>query len=188
MINIAIFASGTGSNFIAIHDAVLQNELNVNISVLVSDKPDSIAVKNAERKNIKTFTFKPKEYKNKREFEQKILDNLKDVDLIILAGYMRIIGPTLLSKYENRILNIHPSLLPMYKGMDAVGQALKDNATITGVTVHYVDSGMDTGSIIKQESLTIYPNETRESLEKRIHQIEHKLYKKVIKEVIEEIS
>ncbi len=188
MKNIAIFASGTGSNFIAIHDAILDKELDVNIKVLISDKPHSIAVKNAELRNINTFTFNPKEYKNKQEFELEIINHLNNVDLIVLAGYMRIIGPTLLNKFKNKILNIHPSLLPKYKGMDAVGQALKDNATLTGVTVHYVDSGMDTGLIIDQESLMIYPNETRESLEKRIHQVEHKLYKKVIKKVIEELS
>ena len=99
---------------------------------------------------------------------------------------MRLIGPTLLSRYEGKIINIHPSLLPLYKGKDAIGQALEDNATKTGVTVHYVDSGMDTGAIIEQIECPIEPNEQRESLEKKVHAIEHKLYAKVIKKLLEE--
>lgn len=189
MINIAIFASGTGSNFLAIHNAILNKELDCNLSLVVSDRPKSKAIENSRLRNLETFSFIPKKYESKEAYETEILKQLEDknIDLIVLAGYMRLIGPTILNKYENKILNIHPSLLPLYKGKDAVGQALLDNATETGVTVHYVDSGMDTGSVIMQEALEIYPNETRESLESRIHKIEHKLYVKVIKKVIEEM-
>jgi phosphoribosylglycinamide formyltransferase-1 len=101
---------------------------------------------------------------------------------------MRLIGETLLQDYKNRIINIHPSLLPLYKGKDAIGQALLDNATVTGVTVHYVDEGMDTGRIIEQEQIIIKENESRDSLEQRIHMVEHKLYPRVIKKVLEEIN
>ncbi len=189
MINLAIFASGTGTNFLAIHDAILNNELNCELSIVVSDKPTSLAISNAKKRNLNTFSFSPKQYVSKEAYEMDILTQLKErkVDFIVLAGYMRLIGPTILNAYENKILNIHPSLLPLYKGKDAVGQALKDNAKQTGVTVHYVDSGMDTGSVIMQESLEVYKNETRESLESRIHKIEHRLYVKVINKVIEEM-
>lgn len=189
MKNIAIFASGTGSNFIAIHNAILNKELNCNLEVVVSDRPSSKAIETAKKRKIHTFTFNPKSFSSKEEFEESILKYLTihNIDLIVLAGYMRLIGPTLLKAYDKRILNIHPSLLPLYKGKDALGQALADNAKKTGVTVHYVDSGMDTGSIIEQVSIEIYQNEERESLEKRIHEVEHQLYKKVIKKVIEEI-
>ena len=189
MNNIAIFASGTGSNFLAIHNAIKQKELNCNLALVVSDRPKSKAIENATLRNLNTFSFTPKNYNDKEAYELDILTKLEEhnIDLIVLAGYMRLIGPTILNKFENRILNIHPSLLPLYKGKDAVGQALLDNAKETGVTVHYVDSGMDTGNVIMQESLEIYPNETRESLETRIHKIEHKLYVKVIKKVIEEL-
>lgn len=190
MKNIAIFASGTGSNFLAINEAIKNKELDCNLKILVSDKPYCKAVENAKIMGIKTHSFTPKSYKNKAAFETEITTLLKDlnVELIVLAGYMRIIGDTLLKEYPNRIINIHPSLLPNYKGLDAIGQALSDNATVTGVTVHYVDEGMDTGSIIEQESLEIYNNESREHLEKRVHAIEHKLYPRVIKRVLEELK
>jgi phosphoribosylglycinamide formyltransferase-1 len=189
MKKLAVFASGTGSNFVAIHDAILQKELDAEISIVVSDRPKSKVLKHAKDRQIDTFSFTAKDYQNKEDFEHQILKVLidKEVDLIVLAGYMRLIGPTLLNKYEKRILNIHPSLLPLYKGKDAVGQALFEGATQTGVTVHYVDSGMDTGQIIEQQSLVIFPNENRESLETRIHHIEHKLYKEVIKKVLKEM-
>lgn len=189
MRKIAIFASGTGSNFLAIHNAILHKELDCELSLVVSDRPKSKAIEHATNRHLTTFSFKAKDYINKEAYEQEILSQLQkhQVDLIVLAGYMRLIGPTILNKYENRILNIHPSLLPLYKGKDAVGQALLDSAITTGVTVHYVDSGMDTGSIIEQVALPIYPNETRESLESRIHKIEHKLYVKVIQKVIKEM-
>lgn len=189
MKNIAVFASGTGSNFLAINEAIHNKTLNTNITLLVSDRPNCKAVENALRLGINVFAYSPKSYKLKTVYEKEIIDHLllNNVQLIVLAGYMRIIGPTLLSEYENRILNIHPSYLPNYKGMDAIGQALSDNATFTGVTVHYVDEGMDTGSIIEQVRVEITENETRESLESKIHIIEHILYPNVIKKVLEEL-
>lgn len=190
MKRLAIFASGTGSNFLAIHDAIQNKELDAEIALVVSDRPKSKAIENAVKRNLNTFAFYPKKYETKKDYELLVLEQLqnKEVDLVVLAGYMRLIGPTILEQYEGRIINIHPSLLPLYKGKDAIGQALKANATVTGVTVHYVDSGMDTGSIIERVSLPIRPGEERESLEKRVHEIEHKLYKKVIKKLLEEMS
>ena len=190
MINIAVFASGTGSNFLAIHDAILNNELPCKLSLFVTDKIHSKALQNAKKRSLNTYAFTANDFPSKEAYEKEILHKLQEqnIDLIILAGYMRIIGSTILNSYENNILNIHPSLLPLYKGKDAIGQALLDNATKTGVTVHYVDSGIDTGKIIIQEELEIHQNETRESLESRVHQIEHKLYIKAIKKVIKEMS
>lgn len=189
MKNIAVFASGTGTNFVAIYKAITNKELNTTISILVSDRPKCNALKSANTFGIPTYGFSPKNYRYKKDFEKEIVEILqeKKVDLIVLAGYMRIIGDTLLSKYKNRIINIHPSYLPNYKGKDAVGQALEDNATYTGVTVHYVDEGMDTGSIIEQIKITITKNETRETLERKVHKIEHVLYPKVIKKVLEDL-
>jgi phosphoribosylglycinamide formyltransferase-1 len=188
MNNIAVFASGTGSNFVAIQEAILQNELHANIALLVSDKPHSKAVQRAKDFGIQVLTFTPKDFNSKEEYEtiiKQTLDSL-NIQLVVLAGYMRLIGSTLLKGYENKIINIHPSLLPLYKGKDAVGQAMKDNAKTTGVTVHYVDSGMDTGNIIKQESLDISQLKTRFEIETNIHKIEHKIYKEVIKQLLEE--
>lgn len=189
MRNIAIFASGTGSNFQAIINAVSSKELKANITILISDKPNCKAIEKAIAKNIHYFAFKAKNYSSKEACEKDLLIHLEEhkVDLIVLAGYMRLIGPTLLKKYPNRIINIHPSLLPTFKGMDALGQAMKANVTVTGVTVHFVDAGMDTGAIISQESLNIESFATREEIETAIHKIEHKLYPKVINKVLEDL-
>lgn len=109
-----------------------------------------------------------------------------EIEWIFLAGYMRLIGSTLLHAYEGKIINIHPSLLPKFPGLDAIGQALENKASVTGVTIHYVDEGMDTGPIIAQESLPIYSNESRDSLTERIQTIEHQLYPEVIKQLIKQ--
>lgn len=187
MKNIAVFASGTGSNFLAIYEAIKRNELNVNLKLLISDRPKSKSVDKAKTLNIPFFAFHPKDYPSKEAYEQEINKQLQenDVDLIVLAGYMRLIGTTLLEAYTRKIINIHPSLLPLFKGKDAVGQAMAAGVSKTGVTVHYVDEGMDTGEIISQEELDISNLNTREEIETEIHKIEHKLYPKTIKKVLE---
>ncbi len=188
MKKICVFASGTGSNFQAIYEAVNNGFLDCEIALLVSDKPKSLAVEKASKYGIDTFTFVPKNYVTKTEYEQVILDELqkRDVELIVLAGYMRLIGSTLLKEYRKKILNIHPSLLPLFKGKDAVGQAMRADVLKTGVTVHYVDEGMDTGEIIDQEELSLNGLNTRGEIENEIHEIEHKLYPKVIRQILEE--
>ena len=187
MKNIAVFASGTGSNFQAIYESTKSKDYPGVIRLLVSDKPKSIAVKKAKNNNIKVFTFSPKTYPSKEAYEEVILKSLieNDIELIVLAGYMRLIGPTLLNRFPKRIVNIHPSLLPSFKGIDAVGQAIKAAVKVTGVTVHFVDEGMDTGEIIDQEPLKIHMLKTRDAIETAIHKIEHKLYPKVIKKILE---
>ncbi|MED3624953.1 phosphoribosylglycinamide formyltransferase [Neobacillus thermocopriae] len=182
MKNFAVFASGSGSNFQAIVDAVKAGELTANLSLLVCDKPGAYVVQRANQARIPTFVFNPKDYPTKADFEKEIVMLLKDrnIDLIVLAGYMRLIGPTLLKEYEGRIVNIHPSLLPEFPGKDAIGQALAAKAKWSGVTIHYVDEGMDTGPIIVRERVRIEENETRESLQKKIQEKEHKLYPSIL--------
>jgi phosphoribosylglycinamide formyltransferase-1 len=182
MKKIAVFASGNGSNFQAIIDVVQSGELAADISLLVCDKPDAYAVERANTARIPSFVFQAKEYASKDAFEQAILAELKrfDVEFIVLAGYMRLIGPTLLSAYQGRIVNIHPSLLPAFPGKDAIGQALAAKADWSGVTIHYVDEGMDTGPIIAQERVRLEENETRDSLQNKIQNIEHKLYPEIL--------
>ena len=128
----------------------------------------------------------PKDFENKAEYEQKLIQLLhsEEVEWIILAGYMRLVGPDLLNAYEGKILNIHPSLLPKYKGKDAIGQAFNSGDKETGSTVHYVDSGMDTGEIIEQRKCDIKPDDTKEVLEERVKQLEYELYPSVIAKVI----
>lgn len=183
MKKIAVFASGNGSNFQVILDAVNRGALQAEISLLVCDRPGAVVIDRAEKGAVPLFVFQPKEYKDKGEYESQILALLKerDIDWIILAGYMRLIGPTLLKAYEGKIVNIHPSLLPAFPGKDAVGQALEAGVEKTGVTVHYVDAGMDTGEIIAQEVVEVIPGETRDSLQAKIQKVEHKLYPKVVK-------
>jgi phosphoribosylglycinamide formyltransferase-1 len=182
----AIFASGTGSNFEAITKEVKAGNTDCEIAMLVCDKPDAQVVKKAAQHDVPTFVFDPKNYQSKEDFEQEIQAILHEaqVEWVILAGYMRLIGPTLLNRYKDRIINIHPSLLPSFPGKDAIGQAIHAGVKITGVTVHFVDAGLDTGKIIAQEAIRIEKDETKLSLQNRIQKIEHHLYPKIIQHVI----
>ncbi len=179
---IAVFASGSGSNFQAIVDAVHQHKLDVTIELLVCDQPKAKVIERAEQAGIPQFVFKAKDYPSREAYEQEIVQVLeqKKVDLIVLAGYMRIITSTLVEPYYGRMINIHPSLLPSFPGLNATGQAYDYGVKLTGVTVHYVDGGMDTGPIIAQREVTIEEGESLEALEQRIHAVEHKLYPQVI--------
>jgi phosphoribosylglycinamide formyltransferase 1 len=182
MKKIAVFASGSGSNFQAIINVIREGLLPAEISLLVCDQPGAFAIERAKANQIPCFIFSAKDYSSKLDYEKEIAALLQDldVDLIVLAGYMRLIGPTLLKEYEGRIVNIHPSFLPAFPGKDAIGQALAAKANWTGVTIHFVDEGMDTGPIIVQERIRIEENETRESLQKKIQLTEHKLYPSIL--------
>jgi phosphoribosylglycinamide formyltransferase 1 len=182
MKKIAVFASGSGSNFQAIIDVVKAGEMEADIALLVCDKPGAFAIKRANAAHIPAFTFNPKEFSSKEAYEEVVLEKLTSfgVEFIVLAGYMRLIGPTLLGKFSGRIVNIHPSLLPAFPGKDAIGQALAAKAEWSGVTIHYVDEGMDTGPTIVQERVRISEKETRESLQQKIQSIEHKLYPSIL--------
>ena len=186
MKKIAVFASGNGSNFQTIVDAVQTGALKANLALLVCDKPGAYVIERANSAGIPCFVFNAKDYPSKEDYEKVISVLLKDnqVDLIVLAGYMRLIGPTLLKEFEGRIVNIHPSLLPDFPGKDAIGQALAAKAKWSGVTIHFVDEGMDTGPIIVRERVRLEENETRESLTRKIQAIEHKLYPSILQMLI----
>jgi len=186
MKKIAVFASGTGTNFQAIIDEIENGNLIAEIAVLVTDKPDCFAVARARYHNISVFSFMPKNYTSKEEYEKEIAFFLieKNVSLIVLAGYMRLIGEVLLSAFHNRVINIHPALLPAFPGKNGIQQAYDYGVKIFGVTIHYVDSGIDTGKIIAQECFKIEGTETLPEIEEKIHAIEHQLYPKVIKEIL----
>jgi formyltetrahydrofolate-dependent phosphoribosylglycinamide formyltransferase len=186
MKNIAIFASGSGSNFQAIVEAVEAGLIHANVKLLVCDKPGAFVIERAKQYGIPQYIFAAKDFPDKHAYEQEILKALKgnDVDYIILAGYMRLIGMTLLSTYSDRIVNIHPSLLPAYPGKDAIGQALAAKARQTGVTIHLVDEGMDTGPIIAQQTIEVADNDTKESLQEKIHKVEHQFYPKVLQKIL----
>ncbi len=186
MKRIAVFASGNGSNFQAIVNAVKRSELNASITLLVSDKPGAYVIDRAMKEEIPTFVFAAKNYQEKADYEREILKHLKTnkIDLIVLAGYMRLVGGTLLQAFAGKIINIHPSLLPAFPGKDAIGQALEAGVSQTGITIHYVDAGMDTGPIIAQEAITLTEEETRESIQEKIQVLEHQLYPKVIQHLL----
>ena len=187
MKKIAVFASGSGTNFQAIIDAIQSGSLEASIEILVCDKKKAFCLNRAESAGIPAFTFTAKEYKDKTAYEQEILQQLQEnnVEFIVLAGYMRLIGETLLSAYQGRIVNIHPSLLPSFPGKDAIGQALAAKVSTTGVTVHFVDEGMDTGPIIDQKSVVIDEQDTADSLAEKIHAVEHQLYPAVLQRLFQ---
>lgn len=187
--SLAVFASGNGSNFEAIARACREERINATVSLLVCDKPGAFVEKRAEKENVKVLSLDPKKFPSKKIYEETILEKLKenDVEFICLAGYMRIIGPTLLEAYKRKILNIHPSLLPSFPGVDAIGQALSYGVKVYGVTVHYVDETLDGGEIIAQAAIP-YDGKDREELEAMIHAREHALYVSVLRNLFENKS
>ena len=185
--NFAVFASGRGTNFSAIARAVKRGKIKANLSLLVSDNPKAGALARAKRAGIKTLVVDFSQYPSKAEYEAEIIRNLEkeNIELIALAGYMRIVGPELMQKYKNRILNIHPALLPSFKGTHGIEDAFNYGVKVTGVTVHFVDNKMDHGPIILQAPVKIEESDTSESLEAKIHKIEHKLYPEAIRLFVE---
>lgn len=183
---IAVFASGSGTNFQSIVEAVESHHVDASVELLVCDKPGALVEKRAEKAGISLFSFSPKTFDSKRAFENEILAKLqaRGIQLIVLAGYMRLIGPTLLEAYGGKILNIHPSLLPSFPGLDAIGQAFDTGVKVSGVTIHLVDEGMDTGPIIAQEAVKIEETDTKEDVQRKIQQVEHELYPKILQRVI----
>lgn len=186
---IAIFASGNGSNFEALAKACSDGRIQGEVVLGVTDRPGSYVTERAARLGIPMIEFRPKEYTSKPEFEKMLLQHLreKNVDIICLAGYMRIIGDVLLEAYEGRIVNIHPSLLPAFQGADAIGQALAYGVKIYGVTVHYVDHTLDGGKIIMQAAVE-YDGNDREELEPMIHAREHVLYPAAVQKLISSLE
>lgn len=187
MKKIAIFASGSGSNFEAIINAYENGNLKGEPVVCVCDKPGAYVLQRAANHNIPTISVCPKDFEKKADYEAFLIDKLKpfDVDLICLAGYMRIVGPTLLNHYRGRIINIHPSLLPSFKGAHAIKDAFEYGVKVFGVTIHYVNEELDGGRIISQDAFHYEGNDIDE-LETRIHAVEHRLYPDTINKIITE--
>lgn len=190
MRKLAVFASGSGTNFQAILDAIEKGQLNAEVALLVCDKPNAFAIERAKKHNIEVFQFIPKNFENKQAFEKVILQQLQalNVEWIFLAGYMRLIGETLLGAYEGRIVNIHPSLLPSFPGKGAIEQAYEAKVKVSGVTIHFVDAGMDTGPIIAQAPIFIETSDTVEDVQTKIQEVEHRLYPEVIDKLLNEVE
>lgn len=184
--SIAIFASGGGTNFESIVTQSHKENWPEAVSLLVVDREDAKALDRADRLDVPSIVVLPKSFPDKEAYEQSILKELeaKKIKWIILAGYMRLIGPTLLNKFKGRILNIHPSLLPAFVGKDAIERAFDYPVKISGVTVHFVDEGMDTGPILAQVPVAIGESDTLATFQQKIHAVEHKLYPEVIRQLI----
>jgi phosphoribosylglycinamide formyltransferase-1 len=174
MKKIAVLGSGNGSNFEALHA-----EFGDQICLVISDRPESGILKKAKAAGISAITEK-----SGPELNTRILARLQDVDLVCLAGFMRLVKEPLLNAFRNRILNIHPSLLPRFPGKEAWKQALAAGASETGCTVHFVDAGIDTGKVILQEKVPILENDTPESLHQRIQHAEHRIYPEAVRSVM----
>jgi phosphoribosylglycinamide formyltransferase 1 len=183
----AVFVSGHGSNLQAIIDAVKKRELKAELALVFSNKRNVFALKRAEAAGIKTLVLEKKHYATPQSYDRDLVIHLKNenIDFIVLAGYMRMLTPFFVKTYPQKVLNIHPSLLPSFKGTKGIKDAYTYGAKVTGVTVHYVDEKMDHGPIILQESIKIAEKDTLETLEKKIHKLEHRLYPKAIALLVE---
>lgn len=179
---IAVFASGTGSNFQSLVDAARNGELGASVELLVCDKPAARVVQRAQDAGVECHLFTPKDYASREAYEAEIIEVLesKQIDLVVLAGYMRLLTSVMVERYAGRLINIHPSLLPAFAGKDAIGQALDYGVKVTGVTVHFVDGGMDTGPIIAQHPVPVQPGDKAETISKAIHAAEQQLYPEVV--------
>ncbi|MCX5714199.1 MAG: phosphoribosylglycinamide formyltransferase, partial [Candidatus Omnitrophica bacterium] len=168
--NIAVFASGRGSNFSAIARSVKKGTLKADLALLICDNPKAAVISRARRAGIKTVLVKRQDFAGKKEFEAKIMQSLAEnkIDLIVLAGFMRLVSPEFVQVYKGRILNIHPSLLPSFKGTEGIRDAFEYGVKLTGVTVHLVDEELDHGPIILQAPIKIEERDSLESLEEKI--------------------
>ncbi len=185
-LRLAIFASGSGSNFEALARACQSGEIDAEVAVMVCDRPGAKVIERAAGLGIKSLVLNPKDFASKAEYEQAILSELESerVELICLAGYMRIITDLLLDAYPERILNVHPSLLPAFKGAHAIEQALAYGVKYFGVSIHYVTRELDGGSIIDQAAFR-YEGRKVAELEQLVHEAEHPLYIKAVRELVE---
>lgn len=183
---LAVFASGNGTNFVAIADAINDGKLAAEIKVIVVDKQRAPVIEHAKQRGIPVYYLDYKAFATKELAEMALIPVLQaaGVDLIVLAGFMRIITKQLLAAYPNKIINIHPSLLPAFPGRHGIDDAFNAGVSQTGVTIHYVDSGIDSGQIIQQVVVPILPNDTLASLETKIHTAEHQVYPQAINTLI----
>jgi phosphoribosylglycinamide formyltransferase 1 len=182
-LKIGVLASGRGSNFQAIIDAINAGKLSAEIAVLITDNPAAFAIDRAKKDNIEYLVVNSAEFGSREAFYTTITDELKrkKTDLVVLAGFMRIVGKPLIDAFPNRIMNIHPAILPSFPGLHGQKQAVEYGVKISGCTVHFVDEGMDTGPIIMQAAVPVYDHDTEETLSERILKLEHTIYPEAIR-------
>lgn len=180
---IAALVSGRGSNLMAIIDAAERGEIRSKIELVISNNKEAYALTRAKEHGIKTLFIDPKEFKTREDYDRQIVKYLKEhqIELVCLAGYMLLITPYFVQEYKNRIMNIHPALLPAFPGLDVQRKALEYGVKVTGCTVHFADEGCDTGPIIIQRAIPVLEDDTPETLSTRILKEEHNIYKEAIR-------
>ena len=178
MVNIGVLVSGSGTNLQAIIEAIEAGKIDGKICIIISDNPDAYAIKRAKKYNIKTQYINYKEFNNREEYDKIIVSALKDrdCDLVVLAGYLKILTPYFINAYKNKIMNIHPALLPSFPGLHVQKKAIDHGVKVSGCTVHFVDEGLDSGPIIIQRAVEVKEDDTEETLTKRILKEEHQIY------------
>ncbi len=183
----AVLASGYGSNLQAIMDAVDRGQITGSLELVLSDNQNAYALERAKNNGIEALYLDPDDYENRIAYDKALVARLqeKKIELVILAGFMRVLSPVFIKEYRGRIMNIHPSLLPAFPGVNGVGQALAYGVKVSGCSVHFVDEGLDEGPIILQEAVPVFDHDTEESLQQRIHEVEHRLYPRAIQLFIE---
>jgi phosphoribosylglycinamide formyltransferase-1 len=179
---IVVLASGNGSNLQAILDRLHGRE-GIEVVGVGSDKPGARALERARAGGVDAATFPREEYANREARDAAMAEWIesRDADLVVLAGYMQLLGEEFISRFRHRVVNVHPALLPSFPGLDAIGQALEAGVETTGVTVHFVDEGVDTGPAILQREVPVPADRDRERLEEQIHAVEHELYPEAIR-------
>lgn len=185
MVKLAVLCSGRGTDLQSIIDAIKAGSLNAEISIVLTDKPNVMALERAELAGIKNVCVDRKKFANRAEFEAEVLKQIDGVDLVVLAGFMRILSPEFVRQYAGRLMNIHPSLLPAFPGAHAHRDVLAYGVKISGCTVHFVDEGTDSGPIILQAAVEVLPDDTEETLSARILEQEHILYPRAIQLFVE---
>lgn len=180
---LGVLVSGRGSNLQAILDAINAGRLTAKIGVVISDNPSANALRRVAGAGIPTAVVERGNYSSKQEFEAALIAqlDLHHVELVVLAGFMRILSPLFINRFPGRVMNIHPALLPAFPGLHAQEQAVRYGVKISGATVHFVDEGMDSGPIILQEAVAVEDGDTVDSLSERILHLEHKLYVRAVR-------
>ena len=188
-IRLGILASGNGSNFEYIVKSIQKKQLNAEIIILIVNNPNCLAIKKAIKYKIPYLIINHKDFNSRLEHDKVVMKKLEelDVELVVMAGWMRIVGEELINKFKQRLINIHPSLLPSFKGVDAVQQAIDNRVTITGCTVHYVQKDVDSGSIIIQAAVPLNEKDSKDTLKKRIQEMEHIILTMAIAKVAKKI-
>ena len=179
---IAVLVSGAGTNLQAIIDTVAQDQIPAKLALVISNRPGVKALERAEAAGVTTLCLTQQEVGSRVAYDKKLLEILQEaeIDIVVLAGFDRIVSHEIVQAYRHRLLNIHPALLPAFPGLHSVKQALDYGVQLTGVTVHFVDEGVDTGPIILQEAVSVLPNDSETSLLERLHEVEHRLYPEAI--------